>query len=312
MAAKVQAFRIEEAIGRKVPSTRGKGVDGSKSPGLNVVQYPIETGLPDINFRFGFDQIGDGFFTPRHHHNFDQFRYVVSGQMNLGKGLELQEGELVHVPEGTYYGPLNQHGPVSLLVIQFPGPNGAYRISDAEKAVAMEQLRAAGGYFEDGAYKINQPDGHSVNRDSYEAVWEQVNGKPISYSKLRYETPIIMRPQAFRWIADPKRPGVEVKHLGVFNEYRTGVALWRIAPGAVIPSEVLEAPQLRCVVKGETVYEGKVIDEKGCYYIPEGVATQPITSSNGAELLVYTLPMYAKATWEKAKQRRAAAERVAA
>ena len=85
MTAKIQTFRIEEAIGRKVSSTRGKGVDGSKSPGLNVVQYPIDTGLPDINFRFGFDQIGDGFFTPRHRHNFDQFRYVLFGQMNWAR-----------------------------------------------------------------------------------------------------------------------------------------------------------------------------------------------------------------------------------
>jgi len=307
MTAKVQTFRIEEAIGRKVSSTRGKGVDGSKSPGLDVVQYPIDTGLPDINFRFGFDQIGDGFYTPRHRHNFDQFRYVLYGQMNLGKGLELQEGELVHVPEGTYYGPLNQHGPVGLLVIQFPGPNGAYRISDAEKAKAMEELRAAGGYFEDGIYKVKQADGTTVNKDSYEAVWEKVNGKPISYSQPRYETPVIMRPQAFRWLPDAKRKGLEVKQLGVFNEFRTGVSIWRIAPGTTIPSEVLDAPELRCVLSGETVYDGKVIDQKGCYYIPEGVATKPIECPKGAELLVYSLPMYAKATWEKAKELRAVA-----
>jgi hypothetical protein len=307
MTAKIQTFRIEEAIGRKVSSTRGKGVDGSKSPGLDVVQYPIDTGLPDINFRFGFDQIGDGFYTPRHRHNFDQFRYVLYGQMNLGKGLELQEGELVHVPEGTYYGPLNQHGPVGLLVIQFPGPNGAYRISDAEKAVAMEELRAAGGYFEDGIYKVKQADGTTVNKDSYEAVWEKVNGKPISYSQPRYETPVIMRPQAFRWLPDAKRKGLEVKQLGVFNEFRTGVSIWRIAPGTTIPSEVLDAPELRCVLSGETVYEGKVIDQKGCYYIPEGVATKPIECPKGAELLVYSLPMYAKATWAKAKELRAVA-----
>jgi hypothetical protein len=307
MTSKIQTFRIEEAIGRKVSSTRGKGVDGSKSPGLDVVQYPIDTRLPDINFRFGFDQIGDGFYTPRHRHNFDQFRYVLYGQMNLGKGLELQEGELVHVPEGTYYGPLNQHGPVGLLVIQFPGPNGAYRISDAEKAKAMEELRAEGGYFEDGIYKIKQADGHTLNKDSYEAVWEKVNGKPISYSQPRYETPIVMRPQAFRWLPDPKRKGVEVKHLGVFNEFRTGVSLWRIAPGTTIPSEVLDAPELRCVISGETLYDGKVIDQKGCYYIPEGLATKPIECPKGAELLVYSLPMYAKATWQKAKELRAVA-----
>ena len=245
MSAKIQTFHLDEAIGRKVTSTRGHGVDGAKSPGLKVVQYPIDVGITEINLRFGYDQIGDGFYTPRHHHNFDQFRYVVSGAMNLGKNFDLPEGELVYVPEGTYYGPLNQKGPVSLLVIQFPGPNAAYRISDAEKQVAMDALRAAGGYFEDGIYKIKQPDGHSINKDSYEAVWEQHNGRPITYASPRYETPIIIRPQGFRWMPDPARPGVEMKNLGAFTEYGTSVALWRLAPGAVIPSEVLEAPQLR-------------------------------------------------------------------
>ena len=300
MSAKIQTFHLDEAIGRKVTSTRGHGVDGAKSPGLKVVQYPIDVGIAEINLRFGYDQIGDGFYTPRHHHNFDQFRYVVSGAMNLGKNFDLPEGELVYVPEGTYYGPLNQKGPVSLLVIQFPGPNAAYRISDAEKQVAMDALRAAGGYFEDGIYKIKQPDGHSINKDSYEAVWEQHNGRPITYASPRYETPIIIRPQGFRWMPDPARPGVEIKNLGAFTEYGTSVALWRLAPGAVIPSEVLEAPQLRCVLRGSTTYAGKEIGEKGCYYIPEGLRTNPIESRQGAEFLVYTLPMYVRATWEAA------------
>jgi len=304
MSAKIQTFRFEEAIGRAVKSTRGRGVDGAGSPGLNVVQFPIDTGLPDINLRFGFDQIGDGFFTPRHRHNFDQFRYVVSGAMNLAKGLDLHEGECVHVPEGTYYGPLNQKGPVSLLVIQFPGPKGAYRISDTEKSAAMDALKAAGGFFEDGVYKLPKPDGHSLNRDSYEAVWEQHNGRPITYSKPRYETPIVMRPQAFRWTPDPARPGVEIKRLGTFNEHGTSVALWRVAPGTLIPSEILAAPELRCVVRGEALYDGKVIDAKGVFYIPEGLRTDPIECPNGAEFLVFTLPMYARVAWEAAKARR--------
>jgi mannose-6-phosphate isomerase-like protein (cupin superfamily) len=307
MTSGIQTFRFEEAVGRAVPSTRGRGIDGAGSPGLKVVQYPIDTGIAEINLRFGYDQIGDGFFTPRHRHNFDQFRYVVSGEMNLGKGIDLHEGECVYVPEGTYYGPLSQKGPVALIVLQFPGPNGAYRIKDSDKSAAMAALKAKGGYFEDGVYKIKQPDGHSINQDSYEAVWEQHMGEPISYAAPRYETPIIIRPQGFRWRADPRRPGVEIKHLGTFNEYGTSVALWRIEPGAVIASETLDAPQVRCVVRGATTYGGKKLDDKACYYIPEGIGTEPLASPDGAELLVFSIPMYARATWEKAKSHRVAA-----
>jgi mannose-6-phosphate isomerase-like protein (cupin superfamily) len=306
MAARIQTFRLEEAKGREVKSTRGRGVNGAGSPDLNVVQFPINTGIPEINLRFGYDQVGDGFFTPRHRHNFDQFRYVVSGEMNLAKGMDLHEGECAYFPEGTYYGPLTQKGPVALLVMQFPGPNGSYRILDSEKKIAMEELKAAGGFFEDGVYKLHTPDGRKFNKDSYEAVWEHHMGRPIEYAAPRYSTPIVMRPKGFRWMPDPRRPGVEVKHLGTFNEYRTSAALWRIAPGTVIASEVLSAPQVRCVVSGSTIYEGRELDNKACYYIPEGLLISPVESPHGAELLVITVPMYARATWEKARNRREA------
>ena len=220
--------------------------------------------------------------------------------MNLAKGMDLHTGECAYFPEGTYYGPLTQNGPAGLVVMQFPGPNGAYRILDSEKKVAMEALKAEGGYFENGVYRLKTPDGHVHNQDSYEAVWEKHTGRPIEYAEARYATPVVMRPSGFRWMPDPKRPGVAVKPLGTFNEYGTSVALWILAPGTVIAPEVLDAPQVRCVIGGGTIYEGRVLDNKASYYIPEGLTTSPIESPEGAEMLVITVPMYAKATWEKA------------
>jgi hypothetical protein len=116
-----------------------------------------------------------------------------------------------------------------------------------------------------------------------------------------------MRSQGFRWRADPRRPGVEIKSLGTFTEYGTSVALWRLAPGATLASEVLDAPELRCVLSGETTYAGKALGHLGCYYIPEGLRTEPISSAPGAELLVFTLPMYARALWEQVKAQAAVA-----
>ena len=299
MTAGIQTFRFEETKGREVGTTRGRGLQGPNSPDVTVALYPIDTGIRDINLRYGRDQVVDGFYTPRHRHNFDQFRYVVSGAMNIAKGVELEEGECAYFPEGCYYGPLTQKGPVTLMVMQFPGPNGAYRIRDSEKRVAIDALKQAGGYFEDGVYKIKKPEGGTINQDSYEAVWEQHMGRPISYASPRYQSPVIMRPQGFRWRADPNRRGVEVKHLGSFTEFQTSVSLWRLAPGTTIPAEVLGAPEVRSVLRGSTTYDGKVLDTLGCYYIPEGQRTQEIHSPDGAELLVFTLPMYARATWEQ-------------
>jgi hypothetical protein len=305
--AAIQTFRFDEAVGRTAESTRGRGVGGAGSPTLKVVQFPIDVGIPEINLRFGFDQVGDGFYTPRHRHNFDQFRFLVSGEMNIAKSLDLKEGDCGYFPEGTHYGPLAQKGDAALLVMQFPGPNGQYRIRDHEKKEAMAALRAAGGFFEDGIYKLRTEDGRNINKDSYEAVWEQHMGRPIDYATPRYSTPIAMRPKAFRWKPDPKRPGVEIKRLGTFTEYGTSVALWRLAPGTTIPSEVLDAPELRAVLRGDTTYAGKALGPLSCYYIPEGLPTEPIVTREGAELLVFTVPMYAKAAWEKAQAELAAA-----
>jgi hypothetical protein len=266
---------------------------------VTVALYPIDTGIQEINLRFGRDQVVDGFYSPRHRHNFDQFRYLVSGEMNVAKGVEIHEGECAYFPEGCYYGPLTQKGAATLLVMQFPGPNGTYRIRDSEKKVAIEALKKAGGYFEDGVYKINKPEGGTINQDSYEAVWEQYMGRSMPYSKPRYQSPIVMRTEAFRWLPDLKRPGVEIKHLGSFTEFQTSAALWRLAPGTTIASEVLAAPEIRCVLRGSTSYDGKELDTHGCYYIPEGLRTKPIESVNGAEFLVFSIPMYARAMWEQ-------------
>ena len=223
--------------------------------------------------------------------------------MNIAKGMDLHEGECAYFPEGTFYGPLSQRGPVALLVMQFPGPNGSYRILDSEKRAAIDALKAASGVFGDGIYKVNRPDGRTIKKDSYEAVWEQHMGRPVSYAMPRYSKPIIMRPQGYQWIPDSRRPGVEIKHLGSFTEYRTSAALWRLARGTRIASEVLSAPELRCVLRGDTICGGKELDAKGCYYIPEGLRTQPIETRQGAEMLVITIPIYARAAWERAQAR---------
>jgi hypothetical protein len=299
MAVEIQTFRFDQTKGREVGTTRGRGVQGEGSPDVTVALYPIDTGIPEINLRFGRDQIVDGFYSPRHRHNFDQFRYLVSGEMNIAKGVDIREGECGYFPEGCYYGPLTQKGAATLLVMQFPGPNGTYRIRDSEKKIAIEALKKAGGYFEDGVYKIAKPNGGTINQDSYEALWEQFMGRPMPYSKPRYQSPVVMRSEAFRWLPDPKRPGVEVKHLGSFTEFQTAAALWRLAPGTSIASEVLAAPEIRCVLRGSTSYDGKELDTHSCYYIPEGLPTKAIESADGAEFLVFSIPMYARATWER-------------
>jgi hypothetical protein len=116
-----------------------------------------------------------------------------------------------------------------------------------------------------------------------------------------------MRPDAFRWIPDAHRHGLHKKSLGSFSEYQTSVALWSVAPGGGIPSEVLDAPQIRFVLSGEVIYDGKELPQYSCMYIPEGLATQHLETRLGAELVVITLPMYVAGVWQHARSAEAVA-----
>src|ERR1700761_8142806 len=49
-----------------------------------------------------YDQDGS-FKSPRHHHNFDQFRYQIEGQADFDRNGKMKPGILGYFPEGAYY-----------------------------------------------------------------------------------------------------------------------------------------------------------------------------------------------------------------
>jgi quercetin dioxygenase-like cupin family protein len=302
MPARIQTFRFDETLTPSSPvSVRGRGPNGRDGGGIEAHFYPIESGIPELNFRLSLDRVGDGFFSPRHHHNFDQFRYVLSGALNIGPKLDLLPGECGYFPEGTYYGPQDQRGEGVQLIMQFPGPLASYYMTSAEARAAAEALVAGGGVFENGVYRAAGPDGRPRAKDGFEAVWEAHTGTPVMYAQPRYPAPVITKSQGYQWLPDGRRPGLEVKHLGSFTEHRTSVAVWRLASGAVLPGEALAAPEIRYVLQGEVVYEGKRLPELSCLYLPDGVAGAALASPGGAELLVISVPMYVGAVWERAR-----------
>lgn len=62
-----------------------------------------DTGTPG-NFKFGlFFQSGD-FISPRHRHNFDQFRFQIEGECDFSQNGTMKPGSIGYFPEGAYYG----------------------------------------------------------------------------------------------------------------------------------------------------------------------------------------------------------------
>ncbi len=255
-------------------------------------RLPFESGVPGVTMEYSLSIVPDGYFTPRHKHNFDQIRYTLSGVQSTGLG-DLAAGECGYFPEGSYYGPQKQAGECACLVLQFQGASGEHLLSNEEMNAAYEKLLASGGKFENGVYKGFKPDGSPKNKDSYEAIWEEHEGRDLVFPAERFRQPVMMLTNNYRFWPDRKRAGVEVKHLGSFGEARTGVFFTRLTAGAELAAGEQEDAELRFLVEGSFDYDGKTWSEGTYMFVRNGARTKKMSSQKGATFFTIALPMLA-------------------
>jgi hypothetical protein len=287
MDVQVQAWRPEDAV-----TSRLGGRTSHRVGTVEQQRFPIETGVTGYKLSFSRDTVSDGFFSPRHRHCWDQLRFVLDGTLSIGKA-DLESGDCGYFPEAVAYGPQEQAGDATVLVLQFTGAGGLYYPTWGELEAAGEKLRASGGIFEGGRYKGSTPDGGRIDQDGYEAMWEAAQGRKLVYAQPRYSDVVIMKSSHYEWLPDPGHPGVEVKALGSFTEYQTTVALVRLTAGSRLDGENLSAPQLRYVLSGAVERGGQVYPAGSCFWVPGGALSLPLDSTTGAELYAVTIPRYA-------------------
>jgi hypothetical protein len=252
----------------------------------------LETGLPDVTMEYSLSVVPDGYFTPRHRHNFDQIRYTLSGIQSTGLG-DLAAGEVGYFPEGSHYGPQKQEGECECLVLQFQGASGEHLLSNEEMNATYDKLLKSGGKFENGVYKGFKPDGSPKNRDSYEAIWEEHEGRDLVFPTSRYRDPVMMLSKNYRYWPDRKRQGVELKHLGTFSEARTGISFLRLKPGAEVPGGDQEDAELLYCTGGSFTYDGRTWGKGAYMFVPNGARTSDLRAVDATEFFVITLPMLA-------------------
>jgi hypothetical protein len=267
--------------------------------------FPFESGVPGVRMEFTWVFVPEGYATPRHRHCFDQLRYLVQGEFGVGKGFEIENGQVGYFPEGVHYGPQHQSADCTTLILQFPGPTGTPYITHPELHQAQRELEAAGGKFEGGIYTKVLADGRKINMDSHKACWEHITGMEEAFPNGRFRHPIVMLPENCRWIPDRKIAGVEYKHLGTFAEMRTGVSFLRLAPGAILPAAYQEDDEIRYLVNGSVVYDGKTwqggtTEDRGTYFhLPHDGEVNEIHSATGAVFYRISLPLVAEAALER-------------
>jgi hypothetical protein len=212
---------------------------------------------PD-NFRLGYSYGGDdaSWTTPRHHHNFEQIRFVIEGQYSVASRRVIPAGGLGYFPESAYYGPQDINPDLTMLILQFGGPSGQGYASIAQRKKGLEDLKAKDGELENGIWSWVDEDGTHHNQDAFEAVWETMNGRTIEYPPSRYEDIMLMHPQNFSWVADPEAPGLSWKKLGTFSERETKIAFARLDPGARFQIGTEPSNELAFVVTGAVECDG--------------------------------------------------------
>lgn len=261
---------------------------GHRDPGLALRDVFLgEPGEPG-NYWLSLVKVVDTYDAPPHRHNFDQVRVVLEGAFNFG-AQDQDEGSIGYFCEGTVY-KQTARGPSLTLLLQCEGGSGSRYISQTEMKHAVQELTGAGGDFVHGRFVGPDPvTGEPTKKDSYEAIWEQVVGRRLEYPKPRYQSPVIVRPEAFGYLPMADSDGVYEKNLGVFNERKTGIGFWKLDPGAKF--SLTDATRTLLFVKSGRV---AVADhEVGAFFAVEVDANETVEVrhvDHDVEILVLRLP----------------------
>ena len=256
------------------------------------------TGADDAvdNYRLNFSRQVGPFYSPRHAHNFDQIRIILGGgPMNYGPGQWIQPGEIGYFPEGTPYGPQEYDTARYGMTFQFGGASGCGYISLRRMFEGMEAMKAF-GFFEKGVFHRtgDLPPGMRRTRDSYEAVWEHINGRPMEYPKPRYDEPVLMKPAHFHWVADPDQPDVSIKRLGTFSERQLEIDMLRVAAGASARITPRQSTQIGVIIAGTGRAGEHALRPQAAFSVERDEGTL-LTAETELELLLVGLPIFALA-----------------
>jgi hypothetical protein len=217
------------------------------------------------NFELTYGRTSGDFYSPRHRHNFEQFRLQLENAVSFGHDGEMKAGVIGYFPEGVYYGPQSQDPAVEavMLAMQFGGASGSGYLSGKEVKAGISALKEV-GEFKAGVFRRKDDAEGKRNVDAYQAIWEHVRKRPMVYPKPRYEKPIFMDPANFEWLPVERARGASEKLLGVFTERRTQVRLLKLAPGAAY-----EGPgrSVYFTVSGKGEVEGQPLRALTCVYL---------------------------------------------
>jgi hypothetical protein len=290
---------VEVAIAGEVQTHRAS-VKSVRRSGGPLRQSLLSHDAPDgLNFSFYRSQYQDGeetFYSPRHHHAFQQIRWTESGSVNYAPDKFIPEGDVAYFPRGAFYGPqVKDQGIGILLQFGFDGEHQAGEVWQRYRAEALERLNGR-GILENGLFiEIDPETGEKIERDAVEALYdEQYQAhakKKFTIPPEGYEAPILMHPEAFGYYQ--AAPGVEIKNLGNFFEHPGAngdvrMSMVRLSEGGTYHLSPDRA-QLAWVKSAGLQIDGKTYPELTCVYSPREEALA-LSGADGVEINIVEFP----------------------
>jgi len=225
---------------------------------------------------------GHGTFSaPRHRHNFDQIRYVVSGRPDFGNGQVAEGGQVAFFPAGAHYGP-EVIEEAEVLLIQW---SDEWMTRSQHDATYAEMQKV--GEFKDGYYVTVDADGTERRADGRNAVWETFMNRALTYPTPQYPQPVVMEPQGFEW--RPAGDGAASKMLGRFTDRDVYLAGYRWDTGGTVVLSA-ERTQLLWVSSGQVTVEGVTCPPRTVIFSDFG-ETVEVASATGAEAVCFGMPV---------------------
>ena len=244
---------------------------------------------PD-NFMYILGRQDGDFLMPRHRHNFDQIRLPIRGDMNLGRGIVLREGEIGYFAEGLAYGPQDdplgnaKPGERIQLVLQFGGASTYGFMSIEQRREARDELARLGRFEGNYYYRADGKRAWGLN-----AIWEHVFGVKLKYPRPRYKDVVIADPANFHWLPVRGARSVFRKFMGAFSERAVSIEMFKTERAATWSSTDTVARRLLVVLSGSGTAAGKPLAYLTAVQVDAGESLE-ISAATEMELFVVGLP----------------------
>ena len=267
-------------------------VDIAVRPGYKQRYHGFYDASKQMGLRIGSLYADPQYMSPRHRHTFQQVRFLVEGKMRYNKDI-YHAGDCLYLPEGAYYGPITpverREGgaeKMHFVDVQFEGPS-RIPYPHPDDVVRSQRQLAETGKFEEGVYTF----ANGRKRDAYEAILENLTGKPVEYPPSRLDAYVVMRTGSYPWVPT-RSEGISQRHLGFFFECGPNLKMLSLKAGASLPSGEPDGHRALFLLSGNVSFVGQAFDAFSYFGFPDATPYAEVKATQDSELLAlgWTIP----------------------